>query len=53
LILLVHRFELSRRHMGDRSQQPAVVEPGDPFEWRELDLFDAPADRFGRMASAL
>ena len=43
---IVHQFELCRRDVSDRLEQPAVVEPVDPFERRELDLLKiAPRSR--------
>jgi hypothetical protein len=36
----VQCFELRRRHVADRLQDPAVVEPVDPLERRELDFLD-------------
>ena len=37
---IVRFLELSRRDVADRLKQPSVVEPVDPFEGRELDLFE-------------
>ena len=45
-------FELGRRDMADRFQEPAMVEPVDPLQGGVFDLVDAlpraaPADQFG------
>ena len=36
---IIHRFELRRRNVANRFEQPTVVEPIDPFESRVLDPF--------------
>ncbi len=37
---IVQRLELGRGDVPDRSEQPSVVEPVDPLERREFDLFE-------------
>ena len=49
---IIARFGFGRRNVSDRLQQPSIVEPGDPFERGELDLFEtapwpAPPDHLG------
>jgi len=49
---IVSRFVFRWRQVADRFEQPAVVEPVDPFEHRVLDGIDvapgpAPADDLG------
>ena len=36
---IVRRFQLRRWHVSDRLEQPAVLEPVDPFQGRELEGF--------------
>ena len=38
---IIARFGFGRRNVSDRLQQPSIVEPVDPFERGELDLFEA------------
>lgn len=38
----VARFDLSGRHVADRFEKPAGVEPIDPFEGGELDRLEGP-----------
>ena len=49
---IIARFGFGRRNVSDRLQQSLVVEPVDPFERGELDLFEtapwpAPPDHLG------
>jgi len=39
---MVQRLELGRGDVPDRLEQSSMVEPVDPFERRELDLFNVP-----------
>jgi hypothetical protein len=39
-LVIIHRFELRRRHVANRFQQPAVVEPIDPVECGVLDIVE-------------
>ena len=53
---IIARFGFVWRNVSDRLQQPSIVEPVDPFERGELDLFEAapwpaPPDHFGFVES--
>ena len=39
--LIAQRLELGRGDVSDRLEAPSIVEPVDPFERCELDLFEA------------
>jgi len=40
--MIVRRFELRRRYVADRLQQPTMIEPVDPFQRRVLRRIEVP-----------
>src|SRR5262245_47276691 len=40
LLTIIHQFKLRWRNVANRFEQPAVVEPIDPFERRVLDIVE-------------
>jgi hypothetical protein len=42
LLAIVRHLQLRRRHVADRLEQPAMIEPVDPFERRVFDRIEVP-----------
>ena len=40
MLAIIHRFELRRRHVTNRFEQPAVIKPIDPIERGVLDIVE-------------